>query len=189
MEGETGRVKSHINQASEYGEYAALSYCWGGPQLVLTLKKNLVSMTNGLPVDKLPQTILDAIRVTRNLNIKYLWIDALCIIQDSDEDKDKEIGLMNQIYKNATVTIAAVSAKSVSEGFLQPRTAPEYVTLPFLCSDNTFGNALVMKQFNYDSMHPLNKRAWTLQESLLSPRKLLFGENELVWYCQTERNR
>jgi hypothetical protein len=146
-------------------------------------------MTNGLPIDKLPQTILDAVKVTKNLNVKYLWIDALCITQDSDEDKGNEIDLMGQIYKNATVTIAASSATSVFQGFLQTRTAPEYLTLPFLCPDNSLGNMFVMKEFTHDGIHPLNKRGWTLQESLLSPRKLLFGESELVWYCQAEQNR
>lgn len=189
LESEITTVKLHISHATEFEEYVALSYCWGGPQPLVTTTKNLACMIYDIPLDKLPQTILDAIKVTKHLNIRYLWIDALCIIQNSDADQREEIDRMGQIYKKATVTIAAASAKSVSEGFLQIRAALEHHTLPFLTPGGSLGKVFVMRQLAYDSMHPLNKRGWTLQESLLSPRKLLYGERELVWYCESEQSK
>jgi hypothetical protein len=73
-------------------------------------------------LEELAQTLRDAIDVTRKLGIRYLWVDALCIIQDNVTDKSREIERMGKVYKNATVTIAAASASRVSEGFLYPET-------------------------------------------------------------------
>lgn len=113
----------------------------------------------------------------------------MCIIQNSDADQSEEVDRMGQIYKKATVTIAAASAKSVSDGFLQIRAALEHHTFPFLTPSGSLGKVFVMRELAHDSMHPLNMRGWTLQESLLSPRKLLYGERELVWYCESEQSK
>jgi hypothetical protein len=103
----------------------------------------------------------------------------LCIIQNSDADKSEEIDRMGQIYKKATVTIAAAPAKSVSKGFLQICAAPEHHTLPFLTPGGSLGKVFVMRELAHDSMHPLNKRGWTLQEC--SPRESCCTAKE-NWY-------
>jgi len=77
-----------------------------------------------VPLEKLPITILNAVEVTRKLGIKYLWVDPLCIIQDSVTDKRRKIECMGIIYKNATVTIDAANASGVSEGFLAVQKPP-----------------------------------------------------------------
>jgi hypothetical protein len=69
-------------------------------------------------MEMLPQTIQDAISVTHRLGIRYLWVDALCIIQDNPIDKSTEINAVGANYKNATLTISAASAASVELGFL-----------------------------------------------------------------------
>jgi hypothetical protein len=66
--------------------YAALSYCWGGPQEVVAKEDTWVAMTQGITLSVLPKTIQDAVTVTRRLGLRYLWVDALCIKQDSKED-------------------------------------------------------------------------------------------------------
>ncbi|KAG5763013.1 hypothetical protein H9Q72_008883 [Fusarium xylarioides] len=63
----------------------------------------------------------DAVRVCGELGLSFLWVDALCIIQDAPEDKATEIGQMAKIYENSYVAIMASRAKSVEEGFLHPR--------------------------------------------------------------------
>ena len=133
----------------------------------------------------LPQTFKDAIETTRNLGFRYLWIDALCIIQDSDEDKAKEISKMGDIYNNATLTIAVVGASKVAEGFLRPK-AQISVQIPYRCPDGTMGSVRVAPQRTVDLwQESLFTRAWCLQENLLSPRLLLYTDTEVVWQCET----
>ncbi len=108
-------------QPTLHAHYITLSYCWGRQPFLTTVSSNIDSHLQKLEDSKLPQTFRDAIKVTRKLGFRYLWIDALCIIQDSMEDKTKEIGAMENVYSNSALTIAVVSASSVAEGFLQTK--------------------------------------------------------------------
>lgn len=98
--------------ASVEGEppYAALSHMWGDmsnrPPL-RTLMSNYKDMKNGIPVSTLPKNLLQAMIVTRRLGLRYLWIDSLCIIQDSSSDWKAEAATMHEVYKYAEVTIVA----------------------------------------------------------------------------------
>ncbi|EIW52269.1 uncharacterized protein TRAVEDRAFT_135799, partial [Trametes versicolor FP-101664 SS1] len=91
--------------------------------------------TAGINPANLPQTIRDAIYVTHELGMQYLWADTLCIIQDSGQDKRRELARMHRIYRDAHLTIIASDARKVSEGFLQdrPDAAVRDVVLPFVC--------------------------------------------------------
>ena len=99
------------------GQYVALSYCWGKQSYVLTTE-NKEDLMIRLDENRLPQTILDAIHVTRRLGYQFLWIDALCIVQNSATEKTEDIANMHKIYQRAALTIVAGSATSASEGFL-----------------------------------------------------------------------
>ena len=101
----------------ELGDYAALSHCWGGSNPISTTKENLASYTQQLP-SVLPQTFADAIAVTKALRIRFLWIDSLCIVQDSKDDWTSESAHMAKVYENANITISADAAKGSFEGFL-----------------------------------------------------------------------
>jgi Heterokaryon incompatibility protein (HET) len=103
------------------GRYACLSYCWGAPQPI-SLKAGVLSenMKRIMLLD-LPQSIQDAIRVARTLGFRYLWIDSLCIIQDSPEDNACEIEQMWRVYNNANLTISAGNADQYFSGFLKGR--------------------------------------------------------------------
>ncbi|KAK3402245.1 HET-domain-containing protein [Sordaria brevicollis] len=98
--------------------YVALSYCWGKGKTLKLVANNMDAMKMGLPVSSLPKTLQDAVTVTRSLNQRYLWIDALCIIQDSRADWEVESSRMASVYRNAYVTVIAATAADVSEGFL-----------------------------------------------------------------------
>lgn len=168
-----------------YEKYITLSYCWGRPQFLTTLSSNIQAHFEGLEESTLPQTFVDAIKITRLLGFRYIWIDALCIIQDSMEDKAVEIGAMESIYSNSTLTIAVVNATQVSEGFLhtKPRLT---VNVPCRTSDGGVGTLQISPRENVDLwQESLYTRAWCLQENLLSPRLLLFTKFEVVWQCQT----
>jgi hypothetical protein len=148
-----------ISAPYERGFYIALSYCWGGPQEITTTVATLESHTSSLPAN-LPRTIQDAIDVTRSLGFQYLWIDALCIIQDQESDKAHEIRDMGLIFKNSTLTIAAASAHSVHEGFLHDRSyIPLAESLPFFLSAGKYGTVWLKGTTKAYFDEPLDRRA------------------------------
>ncbi|KAH8163482.1 hypothetical protein CIB48_g4761 [Xylaria polymorpha] len=83
-------------------KYAALSYCWGAPADAATQFKTEQSTLNnhlaGFSLDELTSAVHDAVEVTRALSISYLWVDALCIIQDDVSDWEKESSAMADVY-------------------------------------------------------------------------------------------
>ncbi|GFF87147.1 hypothetical protein IFM53868_05052 [Aspergillus udagawae] len=126
------------------GLYATLSYCWGNADFPTLTSSNYAQLTEGLDEETLPPTIRDAIATTRASSIPYLWIDALCIIQDSEMDKAKEIARMKEIYASSALTIVAAAAESVSKGFLYPRVYQEILhTIPVRLQPDIFGTMSV----------------------------------------------
>lgn len=93
----------------------------GGYRAAVVLTQDRVSQwfTDGIFVTSLPQAIQDAITVTHKLDVSFLWIDALCIIQDSKLDMTQELCKMDSIYENALVTLVDADQDS-SAGFLNP---------------------------------------------------------------------
>jgi hypothetical protein len=147
-------------------------------------------MINGIPLDDFPKTLRDAILVTRGLGIQYLWIDALCILQDSPKDWSIEAGQMKNVYREAVVTISAASASKVSEGILNDRKpSPLSCQLEWRASKNKNVTTVSLRpglQFWDGSLKscPVSQRGWILQESLLSPRTLSYGPQQMAWECQ-----
>ena len=101
--------------------YISLSHCWGELELFKLKIGNLESLKNRVPPEKLSQTFLDAIEVTRRLGIRYLWIDSLCILQDSTEDWNREAALMGKVYKYSYCNIAATGVWNGQKGFFSNR--------------------------------------------------------------------
>ncbi|KAB2099755.1 hypothetical protein AG0111_0g11925 [Alternaria gaisen] len=137
-------------------------------------------------IKDLPQTIQDAIFVTRQLKLEYLWIDSMCIIQDSEEDKDALIGQMHEIFARAQVTIAASKASRCTEGFLAPRSnVPQF----YFAIRGSIGicdirlSRVILIPSSKRLVEPLVTRAWTFQEILFSKRILSYGSRQLSWYC------
>ncbi|KAH8776294.1 heterokaryon incompatibility protein-domain-containing protein [Diaporthe sp. PMI_573] len=179
-----------ISGASEEGRsYAALSYVWGAGQTYVLKTSTLQDMQQGLKRERLPQTIKDAISVALQLDLGYLWVDAICIIQDDALDKARELPMMGDIYRNSTVTIVAASASSCTEGFLQHPAPIDFFVHPFpvpLTTGQGQQNAdlhLGYRSFYKASADPINSRAWTLQERILSTRCLVFASSGVMWVC------
>jgi hypothetical protein len=84
------RLFSPSSEGKQKGKYIALSYCWGKNKPFTTTSETLQSRMQGFSVKDMPKTLRDAVQVSRNLGIQYLWIDALCIIQGSDETARKD---------------------------------------------------------------------------------------------------
>ncbi|CZR67704.1 uncharacterized protein PAC_17603 [Phialocephala subalpina] len=176
----------HLSLPFERDSYLALSYCWGGPQKVVTTLASLQSMRNGISLDSLPKTIQDAITLTRRLGFKYLWVDALCIVQDNEADKIAEINAMGTVFKNATLTIAAGSAAGASKGFLDEIPQLHNCSVPFKLPNGKVGSmAFVMRLKSPPYPNPLDTRAWTLQEAMMSSRILYFGRMGVQWECRS----
>ncbi|KAL2065579.1 hypothetical protein VTL71DRAFT_3249 [Oculimacula yallundae] len=148
-----------------YGKtrYVSLSYCWGKTQNLVTTLENIESLKSCIPWSDIPQTVRGAISITRGLGIRYLWVDALCIIQDSPEDWDKESVKMANVYGGAFLTLSAAHGADVNEG-LPRRVATEKHRFP-LQNDHLYS------------------RAWALQERMLSTRVLIFGSDQIYWEC------
>jgi hypothetical protein len=113
-------------------------------------------------------------------------VDALYILQDSNEDKSFEISMMEQVYRDSLVTIVAANS-GVTQGFLQLRKMPmESFNIPFRLSESQFGTMSVQEldEREYEEFEePINKRAWTLQESMLAQRYLIYSSHTLQWRC------
>lgn len=185
-----------VETASRPNEpYIALSYCWGTGENKKTTIVNYKEMLKFIQVVDLPATLQDAIFVTRRLGLRYLWIDAICIIQDSFDDWARESAMMASVYRNAYLTIAAGSASAASEGFLQRRHFAGAQLPPFRTDWRTAsGTGTVLaarivpgrESHAHDSDEqelPLDQRGWCLQERELSTRTLTYTELELYWTC------
>ncbi|KAI1758258.1 HET-domain-containing protein [Xylaria castorea] len=182
----------------ESGSYVALSHCWGGQVSPLLLSDNIDHFKNVIRFQELPASFQDAVIITRELNIRYLWIDSLCIVQNSKQDWEQESKKMGFYYGNSTLTIFASSAKSSTSGIFQqgappPSVGPNPVYLDIFAE--TEGNQQIkvermtnegeyLKQLDVDG--PLSSRGWTLQESVLAPRHLYFGKHQIYWKCVQE---
>lgn len=182
-------VQLYMTKEDEQLNYACLSYCWGGDQPVKTTLALLKGHFMLIEFLKLPRTIQDAILVAHKLGINFLWIDCLCIVQDDPNDMTRELQKMPLIYQNAVVTICASSANTCYDGFLgkrsvAPGTSCEDLVLRYQCINGMVGNLILSEYAPYSSVEdPINSRAWTLQERLLSPRLLDYGVRQLRWHC------
>ena len=184
-------VKVIETQPFQHVEYMTLSHCWGGSIPLRLLTANLEASKTSILLSSLPKTFQDAFSVVGWFGIKYLWIDALCIIQDSDDDWAHESGRMRDYYKYSFGTIAATGASNSSEGLFFDRN-PAFVP-PFRAIHRWQGKekdiAVTAERSScLEALRkePLNQRGWFLQERFLSPRILHFGRSHMSWECQTE---
>lgn len=169
-----------VNAEGEDVRFIALSYVWGGDQPKLTSSTISLLMSDG-GLDKigssLPTTIRDAISACEKLGERYLWIDALCIVQDSIKDKKLQLLRMRQIYSAARCTIAAVSADAAKEGLLPRKRNSHGPDLPDRCKSETDLDALLREA-------PWSSRAWCYQEKVLSHRMIFFTTAGIYLQCQ-----
>lgn len=189
------RLQLYETQENTTGQYTALSYCWGTDQPLKLTSTNIEDMKSGLiRISQLPQTLSDAVHVTRSLGIPYLWVDALCIIQDNVEDWETQSEQMSTIYEKAHVVIGASSSSSATQGFLNHRRQQQAyrMRLPDRYGPKISVAARSYPQSGFHSSEickeadPLAKRAWAFQEQHMSTRYLLFSVDELQWVCKTK---
>ena len=177
------RIVSTTEMDSATTNFAALSHCWGPHPLLRTLTTNFNAHCHSIAASVLPKSFVEAAAVARNLRIRYLWIDSLCIIQDLSSDWEREAATMGSVYSNAELTIAATGASDGTKGlFLQRPEMEKPVRIPY--RDGTIHLAMPTPRSTGEiDNSPLDARASITQEWLLSSRVLHFTEAQMVWSC------
>lgn len=167
-------------------EWIALTHLWGSEMHYETTRANFESYMKGIDFLSLPATFRDAVTVTRALGFRYLWIDSLCIIQDSHEDKNHELMYMEDVYSRAYCVIAASCSTGHYSGFLKPRYDRDFVALQHSNADSA-GTFYVCEMIDDFQTHvldgALNRRAWVMQEHALARRTIFFTEYQVYWEC------
>jgi hypothetical protein len=178
-----------VNFPDSGGEYIALSYLWGRTSNLRSTVANMPLFYTSIPWDTLPRTFQDVIEIARELSIGFVWIDALCIVQDSKQDWQDQGATIADVFNGAFLTIMAASASDSHGGLFRERTKiREMVALPYT-------DAMGVTEFSVFVCKPLQsyeevlvdsqlfQRAWVFQERLMSRRKLIFGEDQTYWEC------
>ncbi|KAL8753192.1 MAG: hypothetical protein Q9184_005494 [Pyrenodesmia sp. 2 TL-2023] len=170
--------------------YVTLSHCWGawGSKEIPALKvsNERERFHDGIRLEDLPLTFQQAVEVARWLKVRWLWIDSLCIIQDSKEDWQHEAPLMHNVYKEGFLNIAASSAYDARGGLFQQRSV--YAIVPLKLNMPGIGEEWYVTlderdMFNWMNTEPLSNRAWVFQERHLARRILHFTKDQVFWEC------
>jgi hypothetical protein len=146
------------------------------------------SLKRNIDLSVLPATFKDVIIVARKLNIPFLWINSLCIIQDSTPDWQVEAARIGNYYYNALLTISATLSESASEPFLCRR-LPQFNEVPFHFQDVSGTQTVVLARLLQTRQRYLEtpayghllSRGWTFQEAALSRRTVHYTANEIIW--------
>jgi hypothetical protein len=181
-----------VQSFDNFPEYVALSHCWGGSLPLRTISANLNDHLDVIPWESMPATFRDAVKVTLAFGYRFLWIDCLCIIQDSESDWLRECALMLQVYSCAAVTIAASQSTSPSNGMFKPADRPNHTcTVPIRWLSTGKLDSLIMDIPLHPELcgpdcvaiGPLKERGWALQERILSQRVLHICADGTFFEC------
>lgn len=192
--------------------YLALSHCWGRQPFLILTRGNQAELAASFSTERgdLPPNFRDAIYATRQLGVRYLWIDSLGIIQGKDGEWDNEASVMDKVYMNAELCLAAAASPDAMGGFFRSRDPkplhPFEIELSFVVSaaqhqDKRFKDppTLERKAFRAYSMEctiaskrwrslvvdcPLNERGWVMQGRVLAPRTVYFAKDQVYWQCK-----
>jgi hypothetical protein len=182
-------------------EYTTLSHCWGpetGPHPLKTMEANIESHKSGIPMGNLPKTFQDAVKITRRIRKRFLWIDSLAITQDNTREWEFEAAQMAAIYENSFLTIAATSSENCQGGCdLEPwdlciiegrgRTGPDQGKYHELLPETEYQMKLKRTTALWvqeGTRLPLHTRGWALQEAILSRRVLHMTSHHMLWQCR-----
>lgn len=176
-------------------EYIALSHCWGGTTSMILNSDSFMKLTTGIALEELPATFRDAVVMANALCIRYVWIDSLCIRQDSQQDWKVQSATMAAVYSHAVLTFAATYSANCHGGLLG-QSQDEMVLNPPVAHVNWKGDITINQQSVFlpvsdwhmqVDMAELSTRGWTFQEALLSPRTIHFSADQIRWTCKCLR--
>lgn len=176
---------------SKQSQYVALSHRWGTSEGFVLTSANKPTLEGGVYLADVPDTVRDAVVVTRALGLRYLWIDAMCIIQDDHGDWHQEAVTMSKVYGLATCTIAATNSGFDNTGFFTTRNQYRFracrVPNPFK-KDSKYGFHIRSQYLSRIHAREVRdslwyNRGWVFQERTLSPRLLVFSRTQIMWAC------
>lgn len=179
--------------------YVSLSYCWGPntEDVLKTTMGNRDRHFDEIPISNAPLAIQDAVKICRGLEIPYLWVDSLCLIQDNLQVWLKDASKMDQIYLNSHLTIAALEPETCKSHFLgeQRFGSPSWQRLVHtdipIQKDGPLLDIFIRSQCSKPAegytRNTLDTRAWCMQESFLPNRRLCFDGNEMIWECMSRK--
>lgn len=195
-------VDQCLVHASSDAKYFALSYVWGQVKMWDTLRSNHAQrlIPGSLAEVHFPKTIRDAMAVVHSLGERYLWVDAICLVQDDGEQMARDIPNMDIIYGHAFATVVALDGHDAAAGLpgVSPGTRePQKITSltvsdnsPHLDDDPASENRVPI--YLTATPRPLylalelsrwNSRGWVMQEQLLSRRCLYFSTECVYFQC------
>jgi hypothetical protein len=176
-------------------EYLTLSHIWGTEpsQQLRLLSSRVEEFENAIPLEELPRNFRGAIRIVRYLGYRHLWIDSICIIQDSVSDWTAEAAKMSAVYSNAVCNLAFVLPPTM--GFDQIREDPRCSTPCIIRRGNSKASHISISPLRDTSAArdpkgyvwldrsswPWSSQAWIFQEYLLSRRTIMYGHQNLMW--------
>lgn len=177
----------------ENTQYIALSHPWGDPKIhppFCTLRtddtgrgRTVENFKRKIPYGDLSATFKDAVDMTRALNVRYLWIDSICIIQGKDGDFNDESKRMEDVFSGAYCVLAASRALGQTDGFLKPRPQRDYITFQ-RGNEKPFYVCEPIDNFSEHVLEgSLNRRGWVLQERALARRTVFFTETQTYFEC------
>ncbi|KAK0645594.1 heterokaryon incompatibility protein-domain-containing protein [Cercophora newfieldiana] len=195
-----GRANIHLREGRGlHGRYICLSHCWGSKLPLQTKSDNIQEHQRSMPWDAFPIVYKEVISISQHLGVDFVWIDSLCIIQDSEADWVNESQQMCEVYANAYLTVAATESPdcsvSMMDGYLSEARTEEKIVRFNMAQDGTTQEAtlmLVKEVYRGPHWHssearerpPLVSRAWAFQEEILSPRLICLTRADLVWQCK-----
>ncbi|KAH8649482.1 heterokaryon incompatibility protein-domain-containing protein [Tricladium varicosporioides] len=180
-------LESHVFQGSK--PYVTLSHCWGSGDILKTTSRNFNQMKNGIQISSLSDSFLNAVSITRALGFTYLWIDSLCILQDSIEDWSFQASQMHKVYSNSSLTICITSSEKTKPKQPQISFNTNAISGPVSSCSACANDYRIFHPLLTTSMatmfldSPWWRRAWVMQEVLLSSRVLYWSSSGVAWEC------
>ena len=177
-------------QMQEQCPYVVLSYVWGCDLQFKCTNSLLLSleMKFGLVKhwEQIPRTVQDAVNLVRLLGLRYLWVDSMCIVQDSQADMQDQFPKMGQIYGNALLTIVAADGDDASTGLFNNSNTASRVGRQCVRYSKDLGLLICPPDLNTVLRETTwATRGWTFQEALLSKRLLVFVDQTVYFSCRS----
>jgi hypothetical protein len=188
------RLRHPAKDKIEVSKYMTLSYRWSKQPFYKLTTRGLADFQSGQPIADLPQTFQDAMTVAKHFDVRYLWIDALCIIQDSEDDWETECAAMCQVYSNTYCNILATASTDPSGGLFRRRD-PHNIQIASITPKWEHYSPTGQALRSIDTLIPddlfrkeidssvLDKRGWIVQERVLPPRVLHFADSQVHFEC------